>query len=373
VDTKVNPKAAPAHIGDHCTPIDGLRALAVAVVIAYHCAAPHLAGGFLALDVFFPISGFVITLTLLREHDQTGRVDKRTFYWRRTFRLMPGLVCMIVFGAVTEIGSGKITARSYLPEAAKAITFTYNLFQAADHARGVDLSHTWSLGIEEQFYLMWAPLLALILARVVDSRRIATVGAIAAFFYVAEVVTGLTLGTQASFYLPWSRFDELLIGAVLALAIHGHQSTRVTRLLANQAVAIAAAIVIGLVVTAHPENHDDALIFVGYVGVSLLTAVVVGHVYVRRGQRASVVSAVLGWTPFVWLGRRSYGIYLYHAPILLPFALLTGRHWLLSFAFTAVATTAVAAFSYRFIERPAMRAGHAWLAQRERGHVVPAR
>lgn len=136
--------------------------MAVFSVLIYHTVSTFLPGGFVGVDVFFVLSGFVITRSLLAEASQAP-IDVRLFFARRFWRLTPALVTMVAVAATMNLVYNVEHWGLFFGEAASALTYSYNLLQTALGGRGGFLAHTWSLGIEEQFYLMWAPVLAWLL------------------------------------------------------------------------------------------------------------------------------------------------------------------------------------------------------------------
>lgn len=339
--------------GHYYPAIDGLRAFAVLAVIAFHTHIRFLSGGFLGVDVFFVISGFVITLTLLREHERTGRLNLWAFYRRRWWRLMPALVACVALALVV----GRF-GQNYGPpvwvQAITSLTYTYNIAQVVTGSTGGGiLSHIWSLSVEEQFYLIWAPLLAVVLGVIVARRsrvRAAVVAVVA--FAVLRTVTALATSNAAAFFLPWSRFDEFLCGALVAVALHGIRE-RAPRLVVSPWPAVAAAAGLVVIVVLAQDLFADWLIYGGFLLVALLTAVVVGHAYVPG---RSPLKVLLGWGPMVWLGQRSYGLYLYHWLVLVALSAL-GLPGIAVKAGTVLVGVGLAAVSYRWLETPLRQRG----------------
>ncbi|WP_158657468.1 acyltransferase family protein [Blastococcus saxobsidens] len=355
--------------GRHHQAVDGLRAVAVVAVIAFHLSERRVPGAFLAVDVFFVISGFVITLTLLREHDRTGRISLIDFYRRRWWRLTPALALAVLLGLVLTTVSSHQSLGTWFREAVLGLTYTYNIGQAVrQDGGGTILNHLWSLSVEEQFYLVWAPLLALSLGLVaVRSRRMVFVAAAVLVLAIGRSVTAVALGNLSAFFLPWTRFDEFLCGALVAVALHGEQ--RPARLFTSAWPAVVAAAALVLMIPFVHIFVDDWMYHGGFLLVALLTAVVVGHAAAPGG---SVVKTVLSWGPVVWLGQRSYGVYLYHLPLILAMFTMGAPRWLYGTAAPAL-TVLLAAASYRWVEVPLRRRGQrrpAWRGS-EQVHAAP--
>lgn len=168
---------------------------------------------------------------------------------------------------------------------------------------------------------------------------------------IGRSVTALALGNLSAFFLPWTRFDEFLCGALVALALHGEQRPPRVFTWAWPAVGAAAALVLMV-----PFVHiftDDWLYHGGFLLVALLTALVVGH---AAAPGNSVLKTMLSWRPVVWLGQRSYGVYLYHLPLILAMFTMGAPPWLYGTA-APILTVALAAASYRWVEEPLRRLG----------------
>lgn len=347
---------------------DGLRGVAVLGVLAAHLGeflAPSLSpwplkGGFLGVDVFFVLSGFLITGLLLRELDRSGGIRFGRFYKRRAQRLVPALLGLLAAHWIYAAIEGY--AFSFERHASLyALTFTSNWQPTWGIQAGadvpLDLSHLWSLGVEGQFYLVW-PLLFLGLYRLVPSgRRMIAVmtGAIVAI----AVVRAVELHSYDDWALVYSRFDAradaLLVGALLAVAAaRGLLPSRRIRLWL--AIGGTAALAVALV-TLTPSSA--LLYWGGFTVVAVSAAAIVSLTLERRGRLARALS----WPPVRSIGLASYSIYLWHLPVYLwavrviPSA---GPRIAVALAVTAVLST----ISYLLLERPYMA---------RRGRLVPSR
>ena len=296
--------------------IEGLRAIAVLLVLAYHARIPGLTGGYIGVDVFYVVSGFLITGLIVRELQSTGRVDLPAFYARRARRLLPAALVVI---AVTVIASAIVLPPLRMVDVAgdgaAAALYVSNIrfaAQATDYLQAEldpsPLLHFWSLGVEEQFYLFWPALLFLVAGRSVVLRRIGlTVGIVAIASFVLGLVWTSTDAPLAFFLLP-SRAWELAVGAALALGM-----TRLARLpgsIATASVALGLLLIgIGGVVfdTATPFPGTAALLPV--VGAAL---VIVGGL----PQPLNPLSRLVAIRPMRWIGGISYSLYLWHWPLL---------------------------------------------------------
>lgn len=337
--------------------IDGLRALAILPVVAYHVGVPGLSGGFVGVDVFFVISGYLITQLLLAEQDQGGRIDIWAFYARRVRRLLPALTVVMI--ATLALGWVLLTPAGEQQDlgasAASASGFASNVFfwQArksyfAVTADVMPLLHSWSLAVEEQFYIVWPP--ALILAGVVQRalgwpvRRVLQVLIVAlgaASLIGAEVVQGFA--QAAAFMLTPFRAWELGVGALVALPTAWRAAPRLGGWITLAGLAaIAAAVALYDSTTPFPSLHALA----PTLGAA---AVIAGGLLAPR----ALASRLLGSAPFTAIGKISYGWYLWHWPLLaLVRANALGERSLPRDLGLAALALVLAILSRRFLEEP---------------------
>ena len=335
--------------------IDGLRAVAVLAVVAYHAFPNALAGGFAGVDVFFVISGFLITGVTARELD-AGDFGYLRFYERRARRIFPALIVVLV--ATLAIGWVMLLPDEYArlgEHVAAGTLFSSNLvlwhevgyFDASSATK--PLLHLWSLGIEEQFYLAW-PILLMALWKV-RRHRVPLIGGLALASFALSVLTAGSHAT-AAFYSPLTRAWELMIGALLALGTTADVAspTRTVRELAS-AVGAALLVVACLALTSRmPYPGWYALL------PTLGTASVI-----VAGPSAWINRRVLANRGVVYVGLISYPLYLWHWPLLVylrlgveSFALQPSRIHALTLA-AVVAALVAAAVTYEVIERPIRR------------------
>ena len=342
----------------HWPALDGLRGLAVAGVLLYHADFGWARGGYLGVSTFFTLSGFLITTLLLTEWRETGRVSLQRFWARRLRRLMPvallALAGIVVFGAIVadadqlrELRADVLAALGYSAN----WRFIFSGQSYADHFHASSpVLHFWSLAIEEQFYLCF-PLLALLALRLRGRRGLSVMlvvlaaGSIAVGWWL--LATGAT--TDRLYYGTDTRAFELLFGALLAVAIARSRSPRgrVGRLALHGGGALALVAMIALWTT---MAQSDRWLFRGGLLVhAVLTAVVVASAV----QPAGPVRALLGRASLRRLGLISYGVYVYHWPLFLWLDTdRTGLTGLPLFALRGAVTVALAACSYRLLERP---------------------
>ncbi|MDI1465296.1 acyltransferase family protein [Catellatospora sp. KI3] len=349
---------APRHGSDFRGDIAGLRAVAVGLVLLYHAGLPFLPGGFVGVDVFFVISGFLITGQLLNEVDRTGRVSLAGFYARRAKRILPAAAVVLMAVAVAgrlllprsvweDTGGDIVAAATYILNwrlADRAVDYL-----AGDSAASA-VQHFWSLAVEEQFYIVWPLLIivALLAARVL--RRVParvlisvglTVGALASLAWSIHYTAG---SPQRAFFVSTTRMWELALGAGLALA-----AARTARLPRKLALVLGWA---GLAaVTAAAVLITENTPWPGYAAaLPTLGAGAVIAAGAAAGRGGPV--ALLGTRPFRWVGELSYSLYLWHWPMLV----IATAYWdglsVQRGLLVAAASVVPAWLTYRLVENP---------------------
>jgi peptidoglycan/LPS O-acetylase OafA/YrhL len=345
--------------------VDGLRALAVAAVVIYHLGASWLPGGFLGVDVFLVISGYLITSLLLAEHRRTGGIELRRFWLRRARRLLPALFLMIVVvlavmvlvhpGEVARLRGAVLASFAYVANWYFAFA---DVSYFEQFGRPSIFQHLWSLAVEEQFYLLWPPIIALGL--VFLGRR-----------WLLAGVLVLIAGSTALAWMLWQPFTDpsriyygtdtravgLLAGVALAFLFPATRLGPAKRPGARTVLDALGIVALGglvfLMLTL--GDLDEGLYRGGFLLVGLTTAVLIAVV----AHPSSRLGRVFGVSAIVWLGVRSYGIYLWHWPVLM----LTRGNQDVPFdgpplvALQVALTVGVAALSYHYVERPFRRHG----------------
>ncbi len=325
------------------TALDGLRTVAVLLVFAHHVDQHVLPGGFIGVDVFFVISGYLITSLLLREREVTGDISVSRFYLRRALRLYPALLVMVLLvtpiAAVGHIGWP-------VPDGLAALFYVTDFWSNA-FGHLTLLLHTWSLSVEEQFYLVWPIALLFILRRNLPLRPIliglATVSVL--ITYAASTVSTLHHHQVVIQCLPTSHLVELVAGILLAVGELHEPKRWLVRLggLPVALIALVALVVAEFTLSAHWWAFPVA---------TIACWPPVAHLVLHRD---SWISAALRFPPVVWLGQRSYAFYLWHYPIiLLLYRQPTLTHWQIA-AIALPLTLAAAAVSWRLVETPFLR------------------
>ncbi|WP_324650871.1 acyltransferase family protein [Georgenia sp. H159] len=350
---------APRFRGD----IQGLRAVAVLLVLGYHAGVPLLSGGYVGVDVFFVISGFLITGLTVRELEQTGRLSLRGFYARRARRLLPATA--VVFTAVTVLTLVALPVtrwREIAGDVAASAVYLVN-WRLAD--RSIDylasgsaaspLQHFWSLAIEEQFYIVWPVLIVALFWRwrrgSMTRRLLVGLLAIALPSLVWSVHLTAT-NPGAAYFVTTTRLWEMAIGALLAvLAVHTERIRRAVRITLGWAglVAIGYAAVSFDAGTAFP----GAAALVPTLGAAAVLLAGTGD---GRGELRALTAA-----PMQHVGALSYSLYLWHWPLLVAATAVWGEDdgaLGLPTALAVVAASGVPAWlTYRLVERPFHRSG----------------
>ncbi len=372
--------SSPGESQRYMPALDGLRAFAVLAVMAYHLNLGWAGGGYLGVDLFFVLSGFLITGLLLGEWSGTGGIGLRAFWGRRARRLLPAVLLLLVALSVYGWLGGGVNGldRSGLRgDSLATLFYVANWHFVFSHqsyfaqfAVPSPLRHTWSLAIEEQFYVVWPLLLLGILGAARHSRLAATRRALG----ITVVLGAASAALMALLYVPGgdpsrvyygtdTRAFELLIGAALAILLARRRELSGLARRTLHGAGIASAIALGYWWT-HISGTPGWMYRGGFVGASLLVAVIIASVsQVRSGP----LGAVLSLRPVRWVGMISYGLYLWHWPV---FVLVndtdTGLSGNVLLALRVALTFAVATLSFYALERPIRRASfqgwRAWVA-----------
>lgn len=334
--------------------ITGMRSLAIVPVVVFHAGATAIPGGFIGVDMFYVISGFLITTILLREAEKTGRIALGSFWAKRIRRLVPALVVTVVFTLIVGALLGSVLSWDTLAlQGAASVLYVANILFWRESTNYFDTGsglspflHMWSLGVEEQFYVLW-PLLLIggiwLAARRFSLRSVLLVAFGVVFVLSLALSIVITpVSPNAAFYLLPTRAWEFAGAGLLALLPTGVVLR--SRLAASAAgVGGVLVLVFGFVFLSESDAYPGYLALVPFVGTMLL-------LIAGAGAR-SILAPVLESRLFVWVGNVSYSWYLWHWPLIV-FAkeLLPGSAWAMAFA--ALLSLGVGALSYSYIEQP---------------------
>jgi peptidoglycan/LPS O-acetylase OafA/YrhL len=367
--------------------LDGLRAISVLAVIVFHhyLVGGHeigwAPGGFLGVEVFFVVSGYLITSLLLNERRETGRVSMKAFYLRRARRLLPALYLLLAVVVAWSLLFVPDAIPMLKGDVIAALTYTSNWWQIISHrsyfaeaVRPEVLKHLWSLAIEEQFYIAWPFLLMLGLRRLGRERMLVTIigAALASTLLLALLAHG---NIDNAYYNTFSRLSGLLLGSALAFPYAPYRIRGVPGRGVRVALDVAGAVGLFLLLASFgmlhhfgingflfpSTQHDSLSVFYGgFLFVDIATCLVI----LAAVHPVSDVGRALGWKPLRWIGVRSYGLYLWHYPIFCVTRPGIDIHrvgiWFLSFRYVGwpvfvirlALSFAAAEFSYRYVETP---------------------
>jgi peptidoglycan/LPS O-acetylase OafA/YrhL len=348
--------------------IDGLRAIAVMAVIFYHLGFDWIPGGFLGVDLFFVISGYVITRLLLDSIERSGGLDLRAFYFARARRLLPALVFMLVTTSIAVGIWAPDTIKRFAIDTPFALTGTMNWWlvgRQLDYFEAIGrpplLQHTWSLAVEAQFYLLW-PLILLLILRFAGKKRISLVALIIATFSgIALMFVSFSLDSANATHVSHVYFGTdthsigLFLGAALAVNwIPQNFKTEVSRKAQDFIDGIGVFGFLGILATfllideSDPTLYKIAFPLAGLFATAIITSIV---------HPASRFAPILQNKVLLWIGERSYAIYLWHWVIFQvtrPNIDLAGQSWAL-LALRILIVFALADISLRYVELPVRR------------------
>lgn len=330
--------------------LDGLRALAVLAVMAVHTGVWYCSGGWMGVDVFFVLSGFLITTLLVDEQRRSGTISFRRFYQRRALRLYPAFLAVVLsFGVLFALGIGYgPTAADYWFSVTRSIFYVEDFWAALGHQDA--FHHGWSLAVEEQFYLLWPPILLLLLRR--RRRPLPWVLASACLSWVvcAHTLSQGPSSLSAALFLPWNRMGPLLLGAALALVLA--DEPRAPAIIRSPAGGLLAAGAAVFVVAAGSHRQPYPNLAWETSAIAVTTCLVIWHL---TANTRSPLRLLLASAPLRWLGRRSYAMYLIHLPLLSLIQRYLPVSLRVQCLLMVLLTVAFAGVSYTFVEAPFLR------------------
>ncbi len=348
--------------------LDGLRGVAILLVLVFHSGCPWLPGGYVGVDLFFVLSGFLITALLLQEWRATGGIALQRFYMRRALRLMPALVFLVAC-YLAVWGSSPKNRMFHLSESFIVLTYVSNWTSALGMGRPVLLGHTWSLSTEEQFYLLWPPLLIALLRRFRPSRLLFILALVAAAVMIARPILVLLGTPPARIYCGLdTRADALLMGCLLGCAagttfLRARRTSILEMLWACLAWGSLAAIAANL------SWNSPAMMNWGFSATTVLAGVILLHCL---RQPNSPISQLLRTSVLVRTGQISYAIYLWHYPIVFVLGINDNRPWWVRLIFGGALTFAMATISHLLVEAPFLKLKEKWTRPRTSLAATPA-
>lgn len=322
---------------------DGLRAISVLAVVLFHLHPTIFKGGWIGVDTFFVLSGFLITSILARELKNTGKIDFKTFYFNRVIRLAPALIFVVVVVGLLTLGFGSLGKENYR-SIALTLAYMSNWNLAYQWWDGAALSHTSSLSVEEQFYFIW-PLLFIAVRQKNIARLAAAIITFAIFWQVYLVIAGAS-STRVAFALD-TRCVSIMIGCFLAVAANEKLSQRLARYWLLPCIGLIALTFL------YPESLAGSQPFFT-ISTALMSAWLLTEIpYTPR------LTNFLSYRALVYIGKISYGIYLWHA-VLIYFLHkeMPTNNTALRIAqdvIVLVGGTLLAALSFKYIEKPLLR------------------
>jgi len=347
--------------------LDGLRGCAVLLVMGYHCGFLVLGvptrifrGGWIGVDIFFVLSGYLITSGLLAGFERPQSITLRSFYRRRFWRLGPALIVLLVVWIVlTQSGALQVLQLGNPPRPAPQsqawapvlgmLTLGYNWWLAKDEPSPAQMDHVWSLAIEEQFYLVWPSIMRCVFRRVANPRR-ALMGICA-----AGVIMSLAISLWASdtgrrdfaYFATITRMLGLFLGAVVAIEFGGrHAEPEAGGVVSTRSRQAAAVALVGLLVLALTVPDDNRkLVPLASVLAALCAAMVIRRVVVDANAR----TRWFGWSWLRWCGKRSYALYLWDWPATAVSSQFISDSRLVALTSVVVAF-GCATLSWRFVE-----------------------
>jgi peptidoglycan/LPS O-acetylase OafA/YrhL len=354
--------------------LDGLRALSVIAVILYHAGIDWIPGGFIGVEVFFVVSGFLITSLMIDEQHVSGTVSLKQFWIRRARRLLPALFTMLIASLVAVTFFAKDSAPDFRQDVLPALGYFSNWWQIyfvdtpyfAANSLPM-LRHLWSLAVEEQWYVLWPIAFVFVLG---NKRIPRWISALVIGLLAAAVMVGTALAftaddeTRINFlYLSTiTRSSGLLLGAALACIWYPWKKTVVrfakVRSVFADVLALGALATLGYISAV--IHVADERFYLGGLGAATVASAVIIAVVVRSGK--SLVKRALSFSLLVEIGRRSYGLYLWHWPI---FVVAGAQLSTIRLAYALTATVIINEVVYQFIETPARKGAIGnWLRQR---------
>lgn len=334
--------------------LDGLRGVAIILVLLFHCSLAHCDGGFVGVDVFFVVSGFLITSLLLNERDKSGTISLRNFYMRRLLRLFPALCFIVCFYMSIYLITGKPS--QHIREMVAALTYCFNWDLAFHYSAiidkvHIDAGHLWSLSIEEQYYLLWPVILSLALKNK-KGKQLAMAVTLLGFCFSVGIRNYFFVenaGFPRMYFGSDTRFDNLLLGSLTAVVSSLYGAPSGSWLKWSPYLGWLGILVFLLVGKMEPVT---GMYSYGFTTVGICSVAILLPALYRN--EASWANRFLDIPFLTWTGKLSYSLYLWHYPILqILYRLHIPHVWGWRFFLVgSVLSYAAASFSYYVVEMP---------------------
>lgn len=367
-------KRSDTFVSGRLDAIDGVRTFAVLAVFLYHSASGLMPGGWSGVDTFFAISGFVITLLLVKERRATGRISLGEFYVKRLARLWPALLIICALVATVSVTLPASGWGGQTGNAVQASTYVMNIFRSGlvgrDTAGGA-LGHTWTLAVEEQFYLVW-PILLIVMLRYLSLRATTVVTTLLALVAVAErlIMVAAGVGLNRLYNGPDTRADQLLVGCALALVFTqitpgSRDAAAVTRISGWAIWPCAAILVTAAFTLAYPQEAGPWFDLYWGAGPFVMALIATMLVAGLSTNQRHPLAKLLAHKWISWPGQHlSYGVYLWHLPVIyLLLHVIEPIYIRVPVVF--VVTVALAYVSARYVEKPVKQRINSMLAARK--------
>ena len=347
--------------------LDGIRGFAILAVLLYHANIPIFKGGFIGVDIFFVLSGFLITSLLIKEYDKDNHINLKNFYLRRVLRLIPALVLLLfVFSTLSLIFLNIKTAMSNVFESIIVLLYSANWARAFQfHAPGF-LGHMWSLSIEEQFYILWPLTLRYLLRHIKSRRKIFII--VLSLIIVSWGVRVLLAESGASIERLYNgldtRADSLLTGCALGLALSSNlivpKIQNILSVILKFLTPFSALVLLSIVFLGNINSmlYYDWLLLV----IEILTTILILNIFFSKN---SLLRKIFSNKILVWIGSISYGLYLWHYPVFMTMFKYFDSDSATVLLLGSLISFIIAALSFYFWERPFLKLKNKLTSKRE--------
>ena len=334
-------------------PLDGLRGFAVIIVMVHHAIRRHITGGFFGVDIFFVLSGFLITSLLAREYQKSTTIDFKAFYKRRILRLIPALLLLISIIIIPMMIRGNSTAvESVLKESLITLLYCSNWVRAFHLFPLNILDHTWSLSIEEQFYILW-PLSFFLIAKFAKTNKkiIISISSLILLFTILRWFIAYKFFDSYHLYNAfYTRTDGLLLGCLLGHLMSLESFEKKMKAQAKLINYLSCISFLGLFILFFTmEWQSPAVYYYGFSLVNIFSILIILDLTISSKEKK-----IFNFPALVWAGKISYGLYLWHYPVYCILANLEYKSWEI-LAIGGPITFIFAALSYQCLEFPILK------------------